>query len=780
MGLKFLESLKQAKDKTYEPGQNTRGLPSLTCHSGRPIAVHFLTLPDKVRPPDLLPTTTPLTVRPQNELPEYYEVIKLPIAIDTIEVRSSRILDREKWRLTAIQDKLNRGEYTSLAQVESDCKRLVNNAKSYNDRKSAVYEDAERLRKTASNWMVKHNPAYRREGYQAVATPIPGEEPVPYGKPIPRVHPATPKPSPSTPDTSSTDRPRRAAAVAATQAVTPAPSKLRQSASAAPEPEEGDSTDFTGKTFQQAQEQIVTGLINYVEPDSGLQIFQPFINLPSRSLKDYYQLIKDPVSLSAVQKKVRGVIGRNAPTGHTELKSWDAFEQMASLIWTNARVYNEDGSDLYNLSMELEEMFKQRLASAKSKVDEPPQPKLKLNMSTSAPSPAPVPKQALKLKLRQSPVSDPTTPAARSSATPSVIVDNEALLRQQKHVLESMNGNRSSRPPSAGKAQTPTTLSNPFNGPRGVSATIPPLPAAQTRTAGSPAGMNGIKNDVQSPALNAIRPVSNASDGHGHRVPAHTPHPVMAPPQSTSRPTSGSPLPNGQLGQHAGGYANPYAQPTPTYYVPPVTPHFENFRKIPLKSESPLRLQSRQWSADQSVTKSEFFLRTNNSKLNFANNFLGADEALLPKITLNTHPALNLSKPWSISIPANKSKTFHSATIPVPTTHSYLQVTPHIPIAFTDRPYRLFVMINGNKTYEVNRIPVTAGINGSSPQPGIEGGKKKGEPVYEAKLMAGVNRIEVEIVAAKERKAGEKEPRDPKEQIETEKCTIFLHLTRSL
>lgn len=481
-----------------------------------------------------------------------------------------------------MQDKLNRGEYTSLAQVESDCKRLVNNAKSYNDRKSAIYEDAERLRKTASNWMVKHNPAYRRDGYQAVATPIPGEDPVPYGKPIPRVHAATPKATPSTPDAASTERPRRAAAVAATQAVTPAPSKLRNSTSAAPE--DGDSTDFKGKTFQQAQEQIITGLINYVEPDSGLNIFQPFVQLPSRSLKDYYQLIKDPVSLSAVQKKVRGVIGRNAPTGFTELKSWDAFEQMTSLIWTNARIYNEDGSELYNLSLELEEMFKERLADAKSKVEEPPQPKLKLNMSTAAPSPSPVPKQALKLKLRQSPVSDPTTPATRNSATPGVIVDGEALLRQQKHVLESMNGSRNSRPPSAGKG-TPTTMSNPFTGPRGASASIPPLPAAQTRTAGSPSAVNGIKNDVQSPALNAITPASNPSDGQRLSIAAQTPHPAMAPPHSTSRPTSGSPLPNGPIGQQAGGYANPYAPPAPNYYVPTVTPHFENFRKVPLRSK---------------------------------------------------------------------------------------------------------------------------------------------------------------------------------------------------
>jgi hypothetical protein len=86
----------------------------------------------------------------------------------------------------------------------------------------------------------------------------------------------------------------------------------------------------------------------------GLQIFLPFQNLPSRSLKDYYQLIKDPMSLAAIQKKVRGVVGREAPTGHTLFKSWDAFEDAFSLIWKNARIYNEDGSDIYNLSLELE------------------------------------------------------------------------------------------------------------------------------------------------------------------------------------------------------------------------------------------------------------------------------------------------------------------------------------------------------------------------------------------------------------------------------------------
>jgi hypothetical protein len=247
-----------------------------------------------------------------------------------------------------LQNKLNNGEYANLAQVESDCKRLVNNAKAYNDKKSIIYEDAERIRKTASNWMVKHNPAYRDGSYVATATPIPGEDNSTPSKPPPRT-PATPRTAhtPATLDT--VDRPRRAAAIAAS--ATPAPSKLRQSASVAPGEDDG-GPDFAGKTFQQAQEQIVREIIDF--EDQGLQIFLPFLNLPSRSLKDYYQVIKDPMSLAAIQKKVRGVVGREAPTGNTLLKSWDAFEQTFSLIWTNARIYNEDGSDIYTLSQELE------------------------------------------------------------------------------------------------------------------------------------------------------------------------------------------------------------------------------------------------------------------------------------------------------------------------------------------------------------------------------------------------------------------------------------------
>lgn len=170
--------------------------------------------------------------------------------------------------------------------------------------------------------------------------------------------------------------------------------------------------------------------------------------------------------------------------------------------------------------------------------------------------------------------------------------------------------------------------------------------------------------------------------------------------------------------------------------------------------------------------------------------FLGIDEALIPKITISTHPALNLPKPYTTTIPANKQKANYSVTINLPPTHSYLQIVPFIPVALTSRLYRLFVMVNGNKTLEVNRVPVTAGINGASTGASTgagtgaaalayEGGKKKGEPLFEAKLVPGVNRVEIEIIAEKDKKAKGVEGKEGKEQVDIEKCTIFVHLMRA-
>lgn len=85
-----------------------------------------------------------------------------------------------------------------------------------------------------------------------------------------------------------------------------------------------------------------------------MHIAAPFVNLPSRDLRDYYHIIKNPVSLKGVQKQVRGIKGREKPTGVSAFQTWQDFENEVNLIWINARHYNEDGSEIHTSATQLE------------------------------------------------------------------------------------------------------------------------------------------------------------------------------------------------------------------------------------------------------------------------------------------------------------------------------------------------------------------------------------------------------------------------------------------
>lgn len=60
------------------------------------------------------------------------------------------------------------------------------------------------------------------------------------------------------------------------------------------------------------------------------------------------------MSLKGVQKKIRGVQGREKPTGVSLYRTWQSFAEDISRIWNNARLYNEDGSEISLLADELE------------------------------------------------------------------------------------------------------------------------------------------------------------------------------------------------------------------------------------------------------------------------------------------------------------------------------------------------------------------------------------------------------------------------------------------
>lgn len=257
----------------------------------------------------------------------------------------------------------------------------------------------------------------------------------------------------------------------------------------------------------------------------GLEVFSPFANLPTRKLEDYYKVIRYPVSLKGTAKRIRGQHGRSPPTGITDFKHWDAFEEEVSWIWRNAQEYNEDESDMYALAGEFkvssprllssnvcanrsQDQFRLFLADARSKVEEPTQLKFKLG--------GPKPKVTLNLSQHRA-----------SPAPAGVTVDSDALARQRELVVAGVNGRQTER------RDSPAVL----NGVPRPTAQIPTLEAArpQSSAAGSPSELVKLEKGLtQSPAPNVVFP-AGLPNGHS----------AMMPPPAVRLP-SGSPLPNGQ------------------------------------------------------------------------------------------------------------------------------------------------------------------------------------------------------------------------------------------
>lgn len=94
-----------------------------------------------------------------------------PVAVQGPEFRKGPEI--ASFANTFSQTNLENFQYGDLSSLESDLKRMVQNAKEFNETGSKVYEDAERIRKAVSNFMPKHNPAYKDKNYRAQPTPIP-------------------------------------------------------------------------------------------------------------------------------------------------------------------------------------------------------------------------------------------------------------------------------------------------------------------------------------------------------------------------------------------------------------------------------------------------------------------------------------------------------------------------------------------------------------------------------------------------------------------------------
>ncbi|KAI9714229.1 MAG: hypothetical protein M1812_006450 [Candelaria pacifica] len=677
-GLGFLAQLKQARDK-----------------NGRLITTDHDTLPDK------------------DQLPRYYEKIVLPLAVDTIEA------------------KLNSRSYPTLTTLESDVKRMVTNSKRFYDKSSEKYRDAERIRKMLANWMPKHNPAYQDRNYQSFPTPLPGE-----------VLPNQGRTSLGDPDGEAdaeavtddevapqdTNSRLRGAADSA-RGFSAKPSAQASSSTPIAQVEHAAENDFNGLTFQRAQEKILSDMYS-LRDDDDQSISLPFHKLPPQQLRDYYSLIKRPVSLNSIHKKIQGFHGREKPTVSKSLfQSWASFEEEISFIWLNAKDYNEDGSEIYELAGELEQFFYQQLKQAKKAVREPPQPipqpnRIKLNMSTKSPGPAP------KIKLRVNAVQKgspaPVTPSnargvANKAVSPDVAIDGGALEWQQKHVQAGINGH---------DASTRSGSKNPFgsSGSGPAAGNIPTLSSlsldrANSASAASPTpSTSAVKAEIQagqSPALSTVNPSgSNGEvrrDSHGSNQAVQSPYlgaSAMPPPSSvTPRLPSGSPHPSIQPHAHLP-------------YIPNAVP------------VAPSDSKWRQPGKD-------------------------ASDALISNISISTHAGLNIKRHFHLDVPPSATLSQQSITFNLLPTQHYLQIVPTIAFNLNNRQYKVFV---------------TTGMRRLQPAPQPPSQLDPQRPLYEVKLETGVNRVEIEIIAGPLRGAAKA---GSGQDIEFEKVTLFANLLKA-
>ena len=135
---------------------------------------------------------------------------------------------------------------------------------------------------------------------------------------------------------------------------------------------------------------------------------------------------------------------------------------------------------------------------------------------------------------------------------------------------------------------------------------------------------------------------------------------------------------------------------------------------------------------------------------------------MITNLSLATHPGLNISRHFRMDLPPSSTKAVQSITVNLPSTHYYLQIKPTIAAALLERQYKLFVTSGTQRLHAMPTIP------GHSVDPR--------HPLFEARLLPGVNRIEIELIAALAKDA----PRPPNGQdVELEKITVFANLMRA-
>ena len=96
---------------------------------------------------------------------------------------------------------------------------------------------------------------------------------------------------------------------------------------------------------------------------AALEPFRERVNWEEWGLYDYLQVVKEPMDLGTIRSKL----------SKNEYKKPAELARDMRLVWSNCKLYNQDGSDLYLLADELAKKFEDRVKTMK--LDVGPVPK---------------------------------------------------------------------------------------------------------------------------------------------------------------------------------------------------------------------------------------------------------------------------------------------------------------------------------------------------------------------------------------------------------------------
>lgn len=95
-------------------------------------------------------------------------------------------------------------------------------------------------------------------------------------------------------------------------------------------------------------EDVYSKVVDTVEEETGRKIIEIFLILPpKRKFQDYYLLMKNPVACETITKRMNNKV----------YQSFEQFQNDFRQMFANARVYNEEGSQVYLDACTLEEVF---------------------------------------------------------------------------------------------------------------------------------------------------------------------------------------------------------------------------------------------------------------------------------------------------------------------------------------------------------------------------------------------------------------------------------------